>query len=273
VTNAEFARFIQAGGYENEDYWQGELAQRWLGGDDVSGGQLSYWKQIWKYTQDNPDWKDVLTARGDITPDTIKSVEYVSKLSEEELEGEFAQRLGSKSRTQPHYWADRDYNNPSQPVVGVTWFEARAYCAWLTDLTGEPYRLPGEVEWEAAARGLEGRKYAWGDEWDADKANSIENRVLKPSPVGAYAAAGSLGPFGAEDQTGNVWEWTTSLFHPYPYKPETAESLGDPGERVVRGGSWLYARRDVRCAYRDGFTPDFFSSDIGFRVVSPGERP
>jgi formylglycine-generating enzyme required for sulfatase activity len=273
VTNAEFACFIKAGGYENEDYWQGELAQRWLGGEDVSGGQLSSWKRIWEFTQDNPDWKETLISTGNFSPDHIRTFEYISKLSEEELEAELAQTLASKSRTQPHYWADRDYNNPSQPVVGVTWFEARAYCAWLTDLTGEPYRLPGEVEWEAAARGLEGRKYAWGDQWDPDKANSLENRVLKPSPVGAYAAAGSLGPFGAEDQTGNVWEWTTSLFHPYPYRAETAESLGDPGERVVRGGSWGGDRRFVRCASRGRDSPVNFDISIGFRVVSPGERP
>ena len=190
-------------------------------------------------------------------------MEYISKLSEEELEGEFAQTLASKSRARPHYWADRDYNNPSQPVVGVTWFEARAYCAWLTDLTGEPYRLPREVEWEAAARGIEGREYAWGDQWDPDKANSLENRVLKPSPVGAYAAVGSIGPFGAEDQTGNVWEWTSSLYQPYPYKAEIAEDLDDPGERVVRGGSWGSDRRIVRCASRFRYTPDNFDSIYG----------
>jgi len=285
VTNAEFACFIEAGGYENEEYWEGELAKRWLHGEDVAGGQVSYWMDVWKYTQTYQDWKIRLERTGSYTPDNIKTFEYISHLSEEELHAQLSRELSAKSRQQPHYWQNSQYNNPSQPVVGITWFEARAYCAWLTAITGKAYRLPTEPEWEAAARGLpspwqgEGdatrlhdgvRVFAWGDDFDPVKANTIEGRVLRPSPVGAYAAAGGVGPFQAEDQTGNVWEWTSSLYLSYPYQPEKAEDPETASERVVRGGAFYFDRDGVRCAYRFRLSPDVFIHGIGFRVVSPG---
>jgi formylglycine-generating enzyme required for sulfatase activity len=164
-------------------------------------------------------------------------------------------------------------------VVGITWFEARAYCAWLSEVTEKQYRLPSEVEWEAAARGLPdktllrqmtARKYPWGNDWDNEKANSIEGRVLKPSPVGTYAAAGARGPLGAEDQAGNVWDWTSSLYLPYPYDQEKSEQEESDAERVVRGGSWNNNHRSVRCADRVWLVPDNFLYVIGFRLVSPG---
>lgn len=112
------------------------------------------------------------------------------------------------------------------------------------------------------------RVYPWGNEWDASRANTIEGRVLQPSPVGAYVAAGGVGPFGAEDQAGNVWDWTSTIYRPYPYEQDDRESPAAEGERVVRGGSWSGYRRFARCAYRLRFVPGFFSYNVGFRVFS-----
>jgi formylglycine-generating enzyme required for sulfatase activity len=287
VTNAEFACFMDAGGYENENYWEGEMAKRWLKGEDVTGGQFKTWLDNWKWLQDNPNWKEQFEQSGNYSPQEIEAYEEVAKMSEDELKTELGKSLSQKSRSQPEYWKDRERNNPSQPVVGITWFEARAYCAWLSSVTGKTIRLPTEVEWEAAARGLpspaplslfgrgaggEGheRKYPWGNDWDKDKTNSIEGRVLKPSPVGAYAAAGAVGPCGAEDQAGNVYDWTSSLYLPYPYHAEKSEQEKADGERVVRGGSWYGNRGYVRCAYRYGSVPANFYGLIGVRLVSPG---
>jgi len=281
VTNAEFKCFMDAGGYENEKYWEGELAKRWLKGEDVSGGQFKSYIDVWNLLKTLDNVRDSLEQTKNFTPEQMDFYEFIAKMSEEELKEYLGKNLSQKSRSQPAYWNDRESNNPSQPVVGVTWFEARAYCAWLSEVTGRPYRLPTEVEWEAAAsggspllkgegRGGEVRKYPWGSDWDKGKANSIEGRVLKPSPVGAYSAAGAAGPFGAEDQAGNVYDWTSSLYLPYPYDAQKAEDIGSDGERTVRGGSWDNDRRYVRCAGRDGYVPDDFDDDIGFRLVSPG---
>jgi formylglycine-generating enzyme required for sulfatase activity len=279
VTNAEYACFMEAGGYEDEKYWEGDLAERWLKGEEVGGGQSKTFLDNWRLLKDNPGWQE--RVKDVWSPDQIKAWEEIAEMSEEQVKEMLAIEFSQKSRSQPAFWHDRERNNPSQPVVGITWFESRAYCAWLSEVTDKPYRLPTEVEWEAAARastpllkgegwGGEVRVYPWGDDWDKEKANSIEGRVMKTSPVGAYSAAGALGPFGAEDQAGNVYDWTSSLYLPYPYKPEDSEAIEADGERTVRGGSWSDDRRLVRCAYRLRLVPDNFDYDIGFRLVSPG---
>jgi formylglycine-generating enzyme required for sulfatase activity len=249
VTNAEFACFMEAGGYGDEKYWVGELANRWLKGEDVSGGQNKTILDNWRLLKDNPGWQEKL--KDATTPDQIEAWESLLVLTEEQVKEKIAKEYSQKSRSQPQYWKDRDRNNPSQPVVGITWFEAKAYCAWLSEVTGTLYCLPSEVEWEAAARGAgKTSRYPWGNDWDKEKANSLEGRVLKTSPVGAYYAAGAVGPFGAEDQAGNVYDWTSSSYFPYPYDVEKCEVSEAVGERITRGGSWSDDHRNVRCADR-----------------------
>ena len=250
VTNAEYARFMKAGVYENKQYWQTSMALRWLKGEEVTGGQFKSWLDVWNTLQSLSNVRAVLEQSGNFTPQQVETYIWIAGLSEDELKAELEKSLQRKSRRQPAYWDDPQYNNPSQPVVGVTWFEANAYCAWLTDVCGKVYRLPSEAEWEAAARGAltpipspaareRGagvRAYPWGDDWDPAKANTLEGRLLKPSPVGAYTAASGIGPFGAEDQAGNVWNWTSSLYLPYPYDPKQSEQPEAEGERALAAG-------------------------------------
>ena len=267
VTNAEYACFMQAGGYSDPTWWQGELAKRWLGGEDVAGGELKRLLELYDLLESTPNWQ--AQVKETWTPENIKDWENVLKLGRGEFEQSLSSRLKSKSRSAPQFWKQSGWDNPSQPVTGVTWFEARAYCAWLSGMTGAEYRFPDEDEWEAAARGEQGTIYPWGNAWDGQKANTIEGRVLRPSVVGAYAAPGGVSVNGIEDQCGNVWEWTRSLYQPYPLKPFPDGDDESTGDRVVRGGSWSSYRWDARCAYRFGDFPVFFSS-LGFRILSPG---
>lgn len=269
VTNAEFACFKDAGGYKDECWWKTNLAKRWLRGEDVDGGQAKTFMVVWRYMQDHADWR-ARTQNGNYSPQQIKALATIAALTEDELKARIASSVSSKSREQPANWDDNGVDNPSQPVVGITWFEAHAYCAWLMAITGRAYRLPSEAEWEAAVRGPEARPYPWEGAWDANRANTVEGRVQRPTPVGAYVAAGGGGPFAAEDQTGNVWEWTSSLYgFAYPYRPDEREDPEAAGERSVRGGSWEFYRLFARCAYRNRNVPDYFNGDLGFRVVSP----
>jgi formylglycine-generating enzyme required for sulfatase activity len=152
-------------------------------------------------------------------------------------------------------------------VVGVNWYEANAYCAWLSAVTGKSFRLPTEFEWEKAARGTDGRIYPWGDKFDPRKCNSVEGQIYRATPVGLLPAG--VSPNGIFDASGNVAEWTESWYKAYPgQKEDPSEDYGEK-YRIVRGGSWYDLHRFVRCADRRRLVPAFFNDSLGFRLVVP----
>ena len=162
---------------------------------------------------------------------------------------------------------DEKFNAPEQPVVGVSWYEAVAYCRWLAETTGRLYRLPTEAEWEKAARGTDGRIYPWGDRFDASKCNVSESKIGHPSSVGKYSPSGDS-PYGVTDMAGNVWEWCSSLYKNYPYDPSDGrEDLEGTGTRIRRGGSWSIDYVLARCAFRFLNFPIYQDYLIGLRVA------
>jgi formylglycine-generating enzyme required for sulfatase activity len=192
VTNAEYRRFVEAGGYEEQEYWSDEGWQ---------------WKQ-------KEEW------------------------------------------TKPRYWDDPEWNQPDQPVVGVSWYEAKSYARWVGG------RLPTEMEWEKAARGIDGREYPWGDKFDWKRCNTNESGIGKTTPVGKYSpqlypelVEGGDSPYGLADMAGNVWEWCADWYD----KEKTF--------KLLRGGSWYDYLWDARCSYRGRITPHYGIDDGGFRVA------
>ena len=168
--------------------------------------------------------------------------------------------------TGPQGWEDAGEDEAHLPVNGVSWYEARAYCAWLRGVTGRPFALPTEAEWEKAARGEDGRRYPWGAEWVPRRCNSAEAGLGRVTPVTLYPDG--VSPYGAFDMVGNVWEWCNSSFGSYPYRNDDGRE--DPAKisvRAVRGGSWLEHREITRCARRHYLTESVRGDHLGFRVV------
>jgi formylglycine-generating enzyme required for sulfatase activity len=188
-------------------------------------------------------------------------------MSDDEFETLLATWYPPGRQTQPVYWHDDAFNHLAQPVVGVCWFEARAYCAWLSAQTGETFRLPTEAEWEAAARGVHCRRYAFGDDFDAARCNIFETHIRRTTPIGVFHGGGT--PEGLMDMTGNTWDWTSSLYTPYPYDAADGREAPSPpgGRRVVRGGAWSRGKVGARASFRGGDAPDYRSDLLGLRVV------
>ncbi|OGR25907.1 MAG: hypothetical protein A2139_14185 [Desulfobacca sp. RBG_16_60_12] len=178
---------------------------------------------------------------------------------------------------------------PNHPVSNVTWYDALKYCKWLTERlrgwegTPEPLAtllrmegwrvsLPSEAEWEKAARGTDGRIYPWGNDPETHRAN-YDNAT---SVVGCFPGRDS--PYGVEDMSANIWEWTRSLWgedwskptfeYPYDLK-DGREDRNAPDRvfRVLRGGAFWDYQRYVRCAYRYRLYPGYRYWNGGFRVV------
>ncbi|WLE98955.1 MAG: SUMF1/EgtB/PvdO family nonheme iron enzyme [Candidatus Electrothrix communis] len=248
ITNAQYRCFIEAGGYEKSQYWQSEGARQWLtGGNDE------------------------------------KLLEGISDKNTRKLYRNWL--TGDTERRAPRFWHDRRWNNPNHPVVGVSWFEALAFCCWLAEVEGKPVRLPGEEEWEYAARGVKGLKYSWGDEFAESLGNTKKTGLERTSAVGLFVPGRAVGPqaeseaFGLHDMTGNVWEWTVNRWGKNFGKTEFAyadwqkrsrEEREDPNVnelRVIRGGSWLNVPNYARCSFRGWYLPISRLNGLGFRVV------
>lgn len=199
ITNAQFAKFIEAGGYKQQKWW-------------TEAG----WKQ-----REQQGW------------------------------------------TQPRYWTDSRCNGAEQPVVGVSWYEAVAFCLWLSDVTGENIMLPTEDQWQYAAQGDDSRAYPWGDKWDCKRCNNSVTPCVSnmTTPVRQYEGKNES-PFGVVDMAGNVWEWCLT---DDDNKTNTINSTATA--RVLRGGSrsglitvWF------RCDYRYGDLPHIGDKNGGFRL-------
>jgi formylglycine-generating enzyme required for sulfatase activity len=183
--------------------------------------------------------------------------------------------LRKNGRTQPSQWNDERFGivYPNHPVVDITWYEAVAFCHWLTQHQGyNPdgyiYLLPSEAEWEYAARRATRRTYPWGNEEpDAERAN-YDRTYNGTTAVGCFPA-GATPEDGICDLAGNVDEWTRSEYRSYPYDPDGREDMDYPAEKffALRGGGWLNRSFNLRASNRYDGTPGVLNYVVGCRLA------
>ena len=268
VTNAEFRCFIEAGGYTDERWWPGELASRWRREGLRSQERIDHWMPRMAALRENFD-EAVKTYFSGYTEAFIESdLRRYAEWTEAQATANIEHSFGGRICTQPNSWGDNAFNQPAQPVVGVSLFEAQAYCLWLAAQTGRPLRLPTEAEWEAAARGRQARGWPWASGLDPDpwQINADPAHLRRTSPVGVFPGGDT--PEGLCDLSGNVWEWTTSLYTDRLDRQALTTAAADStARRAVRGGSWYYHTVSCRAGCRGGVAPGVRNYDLGFRVV------
>ncbi|CAM2065710.1 SUMF1/EgtB/PvdO family nonheme iron enzyme [Sulfidibacter corallicola] len=245
VTNQEYNRFILDQGYHNSDWWND-----------------GWW------------WREMSEAAFQAW--LAKERETIAELYGFEPDPQYF-----RPDEKPLYWDHPYFKGPNQPVVGVNWFEATAYCNWLTARleeeppswwqTGMQVRLPSETQWEYVAKGQEGRPYPWGSPSPSpDRANYgvVERGTM---PVGIYPKGAT--PEGVYDMAGNVWEWCVDHYVNDIYKKrnvlttEMPVIIEDSAVRVLRGGAWLDVAPRLRSSSRDRYHAASRDFSVGFRCV------
>ncbi len=199
LTNDQFRLFIEAKGYDNQQWW-------------TQAG--------WEVRQ-KEDWKE------------------------------------------PRFWRNSKWNGDEFPIVGVSWYEAIAYCRWLSAVTGDVITLPTEQQWQRAAQGDGGQAFPWGDKWDASRCNNNVdgNGIGKTTPVRSYEGKGDSS-FDVVDMAGNIWEWCLNDYQ------SGDTNVSGTGGRVLRGGSWNFNYAGwFRCTTRNWDSPDSRDGGRGFRLA------
>ena len=177
--------------------------------------------------------------------------------------------LETRHQELPSSWEFRKFpqHASNHPVYSISAESADAYCAWLASKTGRSFRLPTEAEWEYAAAGPDGLEFPWGEEFQPDFANTAETGLFTSSPVGVFVNGNS--PFGACDMAGNVEEYVSDAYGPYPdgtfIKDHLAAISGN--YRVARGGSFARFRDLARTRRRHGQNPSSAAYAMGFRLA------
>jgi formylglycine-generating enzyme required for sulfatase activity len=170
----------------------------------------------------------------------------------------------------PDFWDDPMLNEPNQPVVAVTWHQAKAYCEWVGK------RLPTEAEWEKAARGMDGRIYPWGNHFDWTYGNFSDGYLedghldgfMGSSPVGHFPT--DISPYGVYDLGGNALEWVADWHDPnyYAVSPHANPTGATTGiHKVLRGGAMDIGPKYSRSVYRNRLVPYLTNMAFGFRCA------
>lgn len=275
VTNAEYKCFVTSGGYENDVWWDTPAARAWRMGtvENVSQAQFFRDERARLRAMRESGILDLVTT-DKISVTHAEGMLAIRNMSDVEFECWLEGQCAVEAKyTEPRFWGDPNYNNPAQPVVGICWYEARAYCKWLRAQSKQSFRLPTEAEWEAAARGPARRLYPFGNQFDAQRCNCFEGHIKRTTPVGIFPALSEgeadWGRQAIYDLAGNAWEWTSSaqLDYPYAFTPEREDPQVDASRRIIRGGSWLDLDRSMLAAGRSGHHPAYRDYYVGFRLA------
>lgn len=221
--------------------------------------------QISRYPVTNSQWRQFMEAGG-YTTRQWWTREGWEVCQQGYVLGDFGYWVPSGHPwTQPRHWVDDHANGSNQPVVGISWYEAQAFCAWASHIHTGLIRLPTNTEWEIAARGPARLVYPWGNQWDATWTNTEEGQVNHATPVGCYPQGASW--CGARDMIGNVIEWTSDGYDARDRSQQFLDPTIPRPMIFLRGSSWIEVSWASFCAHLEDAEPWTREDYIGFRCV------
>ena len=255
ITNKEFSLFINDNGYQCDSYWNEASDCNWLNYDFVIKSIFNYWKNIRERFNTNKNAFDDFCKSSAVDIEQCASLAYLLNTEDEELLKLLSNLYKKEKFSKPMLWDDPKYNNPSQPVVGISYFEALAYCSWLSDKCNKKYRLLSKEEWERAAKPKQ-NGYVFDYGISPDNCNTLEAEYQTILPVGILEQNRTKD--GIYDLNGNIFEWTSSV---YKYGNNLLDT-----QLYVKGGSWVQKKERALSKYNGRAKAWCRNLDVGFRV-------
>lgn len=256
VTNKEFEIFINDGGYSNIEYWNDTYSNMWFDYNIVFKSMIDFWLSIRNNFEENPEAFQKFCINNSVNIEQCACLASFLNMTDCELSKMIRDIYNEEKHKKPLQWDNPAYNNPSQPVVGISLYEAKAYCNWLSSKTNKKYRLLTNSEWEKMARSKR-RKYIFNDDSNINVCcNTSESKLKRVLPVGVISC--NKTPEGIYDINGNIYEWTSSLYN------NTNNNFDS--QYIVKGGSWVQSKDRATSAYIGRAKSWCRNIDLGFRM-------
>lgn len=261
ITNLEFELFIKDGGYTNLNYWIDSSASIWFNSEDRIRSICSFWYDIQNKLNYGDNFLN-FCKRNKFDKELIANLAYFKAIEKNEFEEMIRDLYSEEKNSRPLMWENPTYNNPSQPVVGISVYEAMAYCTWLSIKSGKSYRLLTENEWESVAY-ADRKSYVYGNKFNPLYSNTYESKLKKIVPVGICDKNCTVD--GVYDLSGNIYEWTSTIYDNPSIRAETPFK-----QYVCKGGSWIQDSSRAKSTYTGRGMGWVRNLDIGFRVCFDG---
>lgn len=255
VTNLEYSYFIKEDGYTNKEYWENEGASKWLDFEIRVKSICDFWYKIQDKLNNDSNKFIRFCLDNKFDKELIAHLSFFKAIPKKEFELMIKDLYSEEKNNKPLMWDNPTYNNPSQPVIGVSIYEALAYCCWLSKKTNKRYRLLTQNEWEKIA-GASDKTYVYGNTLKTSVSNTSESGLKKILPVGICRH--NVSRDGIFDLTGNIFEWTSTI-----YKNETDNMFN---QYICKGGSWIQDASRAKSTYIGRGMGWVRNLDLGFRV-------
>lgn len=259
VTNLEYKYFLNDPNYLDLKYWPEAVKDDWFSKETICKSVYEHWIKVQSQLRKDPQQLKNLCSIRNFNKKQCACLYYFLDIPKERLKKMIDELYGNeKKNTVPSMLNNPEYNNPSMPVVGVSIYEAFAYCKWLSEKTSKHYRLLSSEEWDKLACSSS-RKYSYGNKYNPHFCNTIESSWGAILPVGIIAENRTQN--GHMDISGNTFEWTNTI-----YSLGSSESSGIDTQYICKGGSWIQDSKRAISSYIGRGKSWVKNIDVGFRV-------